>query len=327
VKPIAKLLGILASGALLSASVRASAQISPDFETAVAPVLAGTCAQCHNDRLASGGFSVAGLAGRESLATHRGDWEKILRRVRAGEMPPSPSRLPESAAAGFVDALQAAFARADAAAAPDPGRVTARRLNRNEYSNTIRDLLAVDFRAEKYFPTDDSGDGFDNIGEVLTVSTALMERYMSAAERIARWAISTEVPPKPIVDEYHLKERKVRRVDAGTIEAVHRVEYAGEYTVRFGLPGERAPNGKPVTLNLWIDGKLLQARQIQTKPSGLVYFNPYSEEEMRVYLTEGDHVFRAGFTNDDFVQTLASSIPARSSTASCRCCAARSARG
>jgi hypothetical protein len=132
-----------------------------------------------------------------------------------------------------------------------------------------------------------------------------MERYMSAAERIARWAISTEVPPKPIVDEYHLKERKVRRVDAGTIEAVHRVEYAGEYTVRFGLPGERAPNGKPVTLNLWIDGKLLQARQIQTKPSGLVYFNPYSEEEMRVYLTEGDHVFRAGFTNDDFVGTLA----------------------
>ena len=96
---------------------------------------------------------------------------------------------------------------------PDPGRVTARRLNRNEYSNTIRDLLGVDFRAEKYFPTDDSGDGFDNIGEILTVSPVLMEKYLSAAERIARWAISTELPPKPIVDEYHQRDRKIRRVD------------------------------------------------------------------------------------------------------------------
>ena len=68
---------------------------------------------------------------------------------------------------------------------PDPGRVTARRLNRNEYTNTIRDLLGVDFRAERDFPTDDSGYGFDNIGDVLTMSPLLMERYMSAAERIA----------------------------------------------------------------------------------------------------------------------------------------------
>ena len=72
--------------------------------------------------------------------------------------------------------------------------MTAHRLNRNEYTNTIRDLLGVRFRAEKYFPADDSGDGFDNIGDVLTVSPLLMERYLAAAERIARWAISTEIP-------------------------------------------------------------------------------------------------------------------------------------
>ena len=64
---------------------------------------------------------------------------------------------------------------------PDPGRVTARRLNRSEYTNTIRDLLAVDFRAEKNFPTDDLGNGFDNIGDVLTISPVLMEKYLSAA--------------------------------------------------------------------------------------------------------------------------------------------------
>ena len=162
----------------------------------------------------------------------------------------------------------------------------------------------MDFRAENYFPTDDSGDGFDNIGEVLTVSTVLMEGYMSAAERIARWAVSTELPPEPLVDEYRTRDRKIRRVDPSTIEAAHRVEYAGEYTVRVGLPGER-PDGEPVTLNLWMDGALLRSVRVETRPSGLVYFNPYSEEEMRVYLPEGDHVFRAGFTDDDFVGTLA----------------------
>jgi Protein of unknown function (DUF1592)/Protein of unknown function (DUF1595) len=107
------------------------------------------------------------------------------------------------------------------------------------------------------------------------------------------------------VDEYHQRDRKLRRVDPSTVEAIHRVEYSGDYTVRFGLPGERAADGKPVTLNLWMDGKLLASKQIETKPSGLVYFNPYSEEEVRVYLPVGDHVFRAGFTNDDFVKTVA----------------------
>ena len=71
--------------------------------------------------------------------------------------------------------------------------MTAHRLNRSEYTNTIRDLLGVQFRAERDFPADDSADGFDNIGDVLTVSPLLMERYLSAAERIAGWALATEI--------------------------------------------------------------------------------------------------------------------------------------
>src|SRR5262245_6822918 len=299
-------IAIAASVLVLSAfpSSGQSGQSLEEFSKSVSPILTGTCAQCHNDRLASGGFSVAGLS--DSVVQHREEWEKILRRVQAGEMPPSSAARPSDAALrAFTNAIHAELDRVDAAVKPDPGRVTARRLNRNEYSNTIRDLLGVEFHAEKYFPTDDSGDGFDNIGEILTVSPVLMEKYLSAAERIARWAISTELPPKPIVDEYHQRDRKLRRVDPSTVEASHRVEYAGDYTVRFGLPGERAPDGKPVTLNLWMDGKLLASKQIETKPSGLVYFNPYSEEEVKVYLPVGDHVLRAGFTNDDFVKTVA----------------------
>ena len=143
--------------------------------------------------------------------------------------------------------------------------MTAHRLNRNEYTNTIRDLLGVRFRAEKYFPADDSGDGFDNIGDVLTVSPLLMERYLAAAERIASWAISTDIPAKPIEVDYRARDRKIRRLDRSTIEAEHRVDFGGEYVVRIGLPGERPPvNGRdaaPVTLGFWMDGALLTTRR------------------------------------------------------------------
>ena len=188
---------------------------------------------------------------------------------------------------------------------PDPGRVTARRLNRSEYSNTIRDLLGVDFRAEKDFPTDDSGHGFDNIGDVLTISPVLMEKYMAAAERIAARAIGADpLPKKPLEAEYHAKNKTIRRPDRSTIEATHRVDWDGEYIVRIGLPGERGADAKPVTMGFWMDGKLLHTMPVETKPSKLVYFNPYSEEEMRLFLPEGDHVFRAGFINDEFVKGL-----------------------
>ena len=280
-----------------------------DFNAAVRPVLTDTCAQCHNSRLLSGGLNVEAIASPESLVKQRDVWEKVLRRLRAGDMPPAgaprPAKAQLDAMTGYIER---AFDRADASIPQDPGRVTARRLNRTEYTNTIRDLLGVRFRAEKYFPADDSGDGFDNIGDVLTVSPLLTERYLAAAERIARWAISTEIPAKPIEIDYRTRDRKIRRVDRSTIEAEHRVEFAGDYTVRIGLPGERPQvNGKdaaPVTLGLWMDGALIASKTVETKPSGLVYFDPYSEEELRVHLPEGDHVFRAGFIDDAFVRTL-----------------------
>jgi hypothetical protein len=202
--------------------------------------------------------------------------------------------------------LEAEFKRADANVKPDPGRVTARRLNRAEYTNTIRDLLAIDFRADKNFPTDDSGDGFDNIGDILTVSPVLMEKYMSAAERIAARTVAAEALPKPIEIEYSLRLRNLRRINPSNVEATHRVDFDAQYQFVVGLPGERPADAKPVTLGLWVDGKLLTTKLIETKPSGLVYFNPFSEEELRVSLPEGDHSLRLGFIDDEYVKTLAS---------------------
>jgi hypothetical protein len=275
------------------------------FEKTVQPVLAKTCAPCHNEKIASGGLNLAPYSAPGSIAEHRDDWQKILQKIRTGEMPPRGVPRPSPAQ---IDAMMkfvhGEFEKADRNMKPDPGRVTARRLNRNEYSNTIRDLLAVEFRAEKDFPTDDSGNGFDNIGDVLTISPVLMEKYINAAERIAARAIGADPLPKPVAPEYHLKNKTVRRVNVSTIEVTHRVDFDADYVVRIGLPGERAADAKPVTMGFWMDGKLLHTMSVETKPSKLVYFNPYSSEEMRLYLPEGDHVFRAGFIDDEFVKGL-----------------------
>jgi hypothetical protein len=283
--------------------VIASAQT---FEKTVQPVLAKTCSPCHNEQLASGGLNIKPFTEPSSIKESREIWDRIVQKIRTGAMPPKGiPRPPDPQMTAIVKFLQTEFEKADRAMKPDPGRVTARRLNRAEYSNTIRDLLAVDFRAEKDFPSDDSGHGFDNIGDVLTISPLLMEKYLSAAEKIAARAIGADPLPKPLSVEYSNRNRNFRRMPSAG-EFTHRVEFEGDYVVRFGLPGERAPDGKPVTLAIWMDGKLLHSQQIETKPSGLVYFDPYSEEQMRLYLTEGEHTFRVAFQNDEFVKTLES---------------------
>ena len=189
-------------------------------------------------------MSVSGLTSAESLVQHRDVWEAILRRLRAGDMPPAGHSATRGRGADRCDDRVTSSARSSGPMPPlqpDPGRMTAHRLNRNEYTNTIRDLLGVRFRAERDFPVDDSADGFDNIGDVLTVSPLLMERYMSAAERIAGWAICrpTIFQPSRWRSAISRARQRIRRLDRSTIEAEHRVEFAGEYIVRFGFPGER----------------------------------------------------------------------------------------
>ncbi len=279
---------------------------STAFETTVRPVLTQNCSPCHNDRLLSGGLNLGMFAKHASIAEQREVWEKIVQKIRTGEMPPRGVARPSDAhIATLVRFVEGEFEKADRSLRPDPGRVTARRLNRVEYSNTIRDLLALDFRAEKDFPSDDSGYGFDNIGEVLTISPVLMEKYLNAAERIAARAIGADpLPATPLEAEYSRRNMNLRRPEVSLIEATHRVEWDGEYLVRIGLPGDRGPEGKPVTMGFWMDGKLLHTMSVETRPSKLVYFNPYSEEEFRVLLPEGDHVFRAGFLDDDYAKGL-----------------------
>ena len=122
-----------------------------------------------------------------------------MQKLRTGQMPPKglPGAARRSRWPSVTHWFDLQFARLDREMKPDPGRVTARRLNRVEYNNTIRDLLGVDFKPADDFPADDSGYGFDNIGDVLSLSPVLMEKYLAAAEKIARKAIVADPPPKP----------------------------------------------------------------------------------------------------------------------------------
>jgi hypothetical protein len=278
------------------------------FESKVRPILKTVCAGCHNPQVMSGDVNLVPYLDPATVFGDRAAWEKITQKIEAGEMPPrGVPRPPQDQMNALVHFIQGEFDKADAAVRPDPGRVTAKRLNRNEYRNTIRDLLGVDFRADKDFPTDDSGYGFDNIADILTVSPLLMEKYLDAAEAIASRAMGADpLPKKPIETTCELKTKTLRRLDYSTVEASQRIDFDGEYNVIFGFPGERPADAKPVKMAFYMDGQLLHTMDVETKPSGLVYFNPFSDGEMRLYLPEGDHVFRAAFLNDDFVSQFTS---------------------
>ncbi|MBZ5577520.1 MAG: DUF1592 domain-containing protein [Acidobacteriia bacterium] len=147
------------------------------------------CAACHNQKLRTAGLAFEDLR-IENVRSGADIWERILRQVRTGEMPPPGMPRPsEPVRADFVAAVQDGLDRA-AAADPNPGRPPIHRLNRTEYGNAIRDLLGLEIDSSALLPPDDSGYGFDNIADVLSVSPALLERTLSAARRISRLAVS-----------------------------------------------------------------------------------------------------------------------------------------
>jgi mono/diheme cytochrome c family protein len=147
------------------------------------------CTGCHGTWAKKGNLVLSGLSPND-IPAHGQQWEKVLRKLRSGEMPPSTvhGRPAAAAVATFTSMLETTLDR-EAVDHPNPGRAPIHRLNRAEYSNAIRDLLAVDIKPGSWLPVDDSGYGFDNIASVLSTSPALLERYMSAARRISRLAV------------------------------------------------------------------------------------------------------------------------------------------
>jgi mono/diheme cytochrome c family protein len=205
------------------------------------------CVACHNPTLKSGGISLAALDFSD-VAGNSGVLEKVLRKVHSGEMPPAGVPRPDaSTAALFTHWLETELDRA-AAAHPNPGHPTIHRLNRTEYSNAIRDLLALDIKPGAMLPADDTGYGFDNIGDVLSLSPMLIERYMSVARTVSRLAVG-DPGIKPEIAEFRPPKniqksgpRRSERVSddlpfdsAGGLSVSFRFPLDAEYVIKFKL--------------------------------------------------------------------------------------------
>jgi hypothetical protein len=196
--------------ALTAASVRAQAPVA-----AVQPrgVLDKYCLTCHNARLKTAGLSLD-LANIDRVGDSPEIWEKVARKLRTREMPPIGAPRPDDGTyRGVIASLENALDAA-AAAAPHPGRVPVHRLNRTEYTNAVRDLLALDVDGRSLIADEPDSHGFDNVASVLTVSPALLESYLTAAATVSRLAVGDPIL-NPVVDTFKVPASMVQSDRAG----------------------------------------------------------------------------------------------------------------
>jgi cytochrome c553 len=221
------------------------------------------CVTCHNARVRVGGLALDGVAAAQAASDPQ-TWEKVVRKVRTGMMPPSGAPRPDRATLdGLAAAVEATIDRA-AAAGPNPGAPVLHRLNRTEYANAIRDLLELPVDAATVLPGDDASEGFDNMASALGVSPALMQAYVSAAAKISRLAvgdptitagITTYAAPRGVSQAEH-REGLPLGTRGGMIVR-HVFPLDAEYELRvgraggglFGLPPVGADDPVEITLN------------------------------------------------------------------------------
>jgi hypothetical protein len=249
------------SGFALFAAAVAHGQSAPQFSVSATDraFLDKNCAYCHNEKLKSGGMSLAQIS--PELA------EKVIRKVRVGMMPPpGMPRATTAATKTFLASIEDTVDQA-AAARPNPGRPALHRLNRTEYANSVRDLLGVQVDVAPLLPADDMSHGFDNMADVLTLSPTLMDGYIRAASRISREAMG-DPAARAITHTYSIPRvlSQVRHVEGtpfgtrGGMSVMHDFPADGEYTFKLGFyysptgPLFGMNQGKGQTVEIAING-------------------------------------------------------------------------
>jgi mono/diheme cytochrome c family protein len=186
-KPLKKIVSVLVFAAACTGISHQIVFAQSSDPTAPAATLNKYCVTCHNDKARTAGLSLQAID-LNAPGRNAETWEKVIRKLRTGAMPPIGLPRPDPAAAdGLATYLETSLDR-DSASAPNPGHASMHRLNRTEYRNAIRDLLALDIDSAALLPPDDESSGFDNIADVLRMSPSLMERYLSASWNISREA-------------------------------------------------------------------------------------------------------------------------------------------
>ena len=299
-KPLGTTVLLVASSAILAAAFVAalSGQVSVapgvrpvlQAQTSPTPVAQGFspastlskyCITCHNEKRKVAGLMIDKLD-LQNVAHDAELWERIARKFRTHEMPPPAAARPDNATyAAMTTHLESALDAA-ALANPNPGRVPVHRLNRNEYTNAIRDLLGLEIDGRAVLSTDDSDqEGFDNVASVLTVSPALLENYLSAARMISRLAVG-DTSRRPVVDVFKVERDFVqdeRMSDdlpfgsRGGIAVDYQFPVDGEYLVKLELKRQLydylVGMGEPHQVDIRLDGTLLKRFTIGGEGKGM----------------------------------------------------------
>jgi hypothetical protein len=276
------------------------------------------CDTCHFGPKARAGVSLESLD-LAKLDNNGEVWEKVLRKLRGREMP--PPGVPRPDAATYEMLVKGIENERDRLSdvRPTPGRPTLHRLNRAEYQNAIRDLLAVDVDVSEMLPTDDAGYGFDNIGDVLTVSPSLLERYLLAAGKISRQAVGDvkmpatyqtyEIPHGLRQDDRMSKELPVGSRGGTVVNHLFPVD--GEYEISLGLQRGRADEiigtGRERKLDLRLDDERLQLFTVAARgrradintPTGN---DPEASLKVHIPVKAGTHSLIATFLKDTVIQ-------------------------
>ena len=226
----------------LPAVSQAQLSPAPSEPSQYKAVLNRYCVTCHNEKLRTADLTLDTMD-VDQVSAEAEVWETVVRKLRAGAMPPVGMPRPDrNTLNSFITYLETELDRT-VAANPNPGRPADHRLNRAEYANAIRDLLAMEVDVESLLPTDNAGYGFDNIGDVLSISPLLMERYMLVAGRISRLAIGDpNIRPAgetyEVSDEFIQKDRMSEDLSFGSrggIAIHHHFPSDGEYTISVRL--------------------------------------------------------------------------------------------
>ena len=246
-------IALAAAGSLAAAELQAPEASLPPAAQARATINK-YCVTCHNEKVRT-----AGLLLDKADAEHPGDnaavFEKVVHKLRTREMPPGGMPRPDNAAYESLAAYLETELDHAAEVRPNPGRPAIHRLNRVEYSNAIRDLVALNIDAPTMLPGDDAGYGFDNIGDVLTVSPMLLERYLSAAGRISRLAVG-DASIHATTTDYEVPHATVQRDrendelpfgSRGGVAIHHQFPLDAEYSIKVRL--QRGKGGDILGIN------------------------------------------------------------------------------
>ena len=253
------------------------------------------CVTCHNSKTRTGGLALDAVDPAH-IADNTEVWEKVVTRIRSGLMPPLGSKRPDPATLeALVSGIETELDK-EAAAHPHFVPPGVHRVNRTEYANAIKDLLAVDVDPAAYLPVDDSSYGFDNVAASLSISPALVEGYMTAAAKISRIAVGHEISPsqkKYIAPQDYSQENHIEGLPFGTRGGMlikHYFPADGEYVISWfpvrGNTGELyGSNRRGEQLEILMDGERVKVFDIDKLPQG----TDNDKNEVRLEVTAGSH--------------------------------------